>query len=389
MLTPLLLLLQAAATPTTPPVASGTIVVTGRRLADTDKTLKDCIRRKCPPLEDMAATIAHAENLFVAGNYTSARLVLKGSIGRNGKFAPRYPREVSSLYRAGALLSSHVGEGDDYRKYSYATARALKAGLPADGREVLLAEVEASIVAAKLGDHVSAETEMRFIADRAARAGQPDIAAVARLRLAGLMQVSYEGEGAKALYRTLAADPDPKTAAVATMAKVQLARMEHPKGDPAMVDALLADIRSRPGRAPVLLYAPEIKADLTGANRGAQGGDTLNQVATEDYGKQWADLGFRVTADGKVEDLEVLRSKGNGEWLKPVLESIEGRRYAPFADGETGSYRIERFTYTSWLQTIVGTHIQSHAPGGRIERVDLTVEPAPPPVTGPVATAKP
>ena len=39
-----------------------TIVVTGQRLEDTRRALEACLARKCPPLEDMAATMAHTED---------------------------------------------------------------------------------------------------------------------------------------------------------------------------------------------------------------------------------------------------------------------------------------------------------------------------------------
>jgi hypothetical protein len=45
------------------------VVVTGVRLKDTEAALKACIARKCPPKEDIDATMAHAENEFVAGDY--------------------------------------------------------------------------------------------------------------------------------------------------------------------------------------------------------------------------------------------------------------------------------------------------------------------------------
>ncbi|MBY0520751.1 MAG: hypothetical protein K2P79_10030, partial [Sphingomonas sp.] len=49
------------------------VVVTGQRLSETERALKACIARKCPVEEDIAATLRHAENLFVAGRYQQAR----------------------------------------------------------------------------------------------------------------------------------------------------------------------------------------------------------------------------------------------------------------------------------------------------------------------------
>ena len=58
----------------------GPIVVTGIPLRQTERALRACIARKCPPKEDIDATLAHAENLFVAGKYQDARRVTLSSI---------------------------------------------------------------------------------------------------------------------------------------------------------------------------------------------------------------------------------------------------------------------------------------------------------------------
>jgi hypothetical protein len=67
----LLSLALAATTAAAPPPAARqdqqTIIVTGRSLTDTERALRDCLARKCPPNEDIDASLAHAENLFVAG----------------------------------------------------------------------------------------------------------------------------------------------------------------------------------------------------------------------------------------------------------------------------------------------------------------------------------
>src|SRR5687768_17818135 len=38
-----------------------TIVVTGTSLSQTERNLRDCLARNCPPDQDIAATLAHAE----------------------------------------------------------------------------------------------------------------------------------------------------------------------------------------------------------------------------------------------------------------------------------------------------------------------------------------
>ena len=93
-------------------------------------TLRACLERKCPPDEDIAATLAHAENLFVAGDYEKARAVLRRSLGRNRKHSDRYPVPVSDLYRANALVANHLGFEEDYFHSTWGTLGALKEGMP-------------------------------------------------------------------------------------------------------------------------------------------------------------------------------------------------------------------------------------------------------------------
>jgi len=50
-------LLQAA-TPAGAAVEDRDIVVTGRRLADTERAWTDCVARKCPPDHEIAAALA-------------------------------------------------------------------------------------------------------------------------------------------------------------------------------------------------------------------------------------------------------------------------------------------------------------------------------------------
>lgn len=59
-----------------------------------------------------------------------------------------------------------------------------------------------------------------------------------------------------------------------------------------------------------------------------------------------------------------------------MLRSIAGRTYAPLADPE-GSYRVERYTYTSLWTTLTGTRMRVRSADARMEYLDLTAEPVP------------
>ena len=91
------------------------IVVTARSLENTSRDLAACLERGCPPEEDIAASLAYAENLFVAGEYRDASSILRKAIGRNSRYDERLPEEVSGLYRAYSRVSEHLGEANSFK----------------------------------------------------------------------------------------------------------------------------------------------------------------------------------------------------------------------------------------------------------------------------------
>ena len=84
---PLLALASPALAQSEPEERGQTIIVTGTPLSQTERALRDCIARRCPPDQDVAASLAHAENQFVAGDYEGARRTTKASLGRNNRHA--------------------------------------------------------------------------------------------------------------------------------------------------------------------------------------------------------------------------------------------------------------------------------------------------------------
>src|SRR5687768_8888658 len=96
-----------------------TIIVTGTSLSQSERNLRDCLARNCPPDEDIEATLGHAENLFVAGDYETARRVARSSLDRNNGHADRFPVPVSDLYRASSRISAHLGEGKEYEQSTW------------------------------------------------------------------------------------------------------------------------------------------------------------------------------------------------------------------------------------------------------------------------------
>ena len=97
------------------PAQAEDIVVTGKSLKQTEADLRACLERKCPPDEDIKATLAHAENLFVSGDYKNSRATLKDSLGRNRKHGEAFPVPVSDLLRANGRISEQMGEAKDFQ----------------------------------------------------------------------------------------------------------------------------------------------------------------------------------------------------------------------------------------------------------------------------------
>ena len=79
------------------------ITVTGVRIQDYRDRLAACLARNCPVNEDVDATLALAEALFLNGEYREARERRRASLGRNRDARPRsFPEPVSDLYRVDA-----------------------------------------------------------------------------------------------------------------------------------------------------------------------------------------------------------------------------------------------------------------------------------------------
>lgn len=349
-----------------------TIVVTGQRIEDTRRALEACLARKCPPLEDMAATMAHTENLFISGDYAKARQTVQASARRNDRFARQHPLEVATLHRADARISIHLGDGENYRSSTLGAVRALKKGLDEDHLTVLTARFEVAEMHMRLGKFDEASSAYSAIASDAAKAGAHDLAATADLRRAWLDYRQYKSSKYLEPLERLAASSDPKLKSSRLAALVLLARADREKGKSAGSDRLLKALAEAKLNKPTLLYAPPVDIPQVGDPITASFNDQTMRAPSESFDQTWADVGFWVKPDGKVSEVEVLRSSGGHGWLKPVLSSINRRIYSPVAD-PTGSYRVERYTWTSLIEPVSsGTRLQQRKPQGRIEYVDLT-----------------
>ncbi|MBX9815298.1 MAG: hypothetical protein K2X76_11400 [Sphingomonas sp.] len=370
------------------------VVVTGTRLADSERALKECIARKCPPKEDIKATLAHAENQFVAGDYHGARRTLLAGRGRDLRYGKDYPIEVADLLRATSRISAHVGESEDYRLNAIVALDVLRKGLPADDPRVLYQRLEVADADARTSRLEPANSRidqaLRTYADvaRQARAiGDAKAEGYALLRrLMTFHQLALTGTGGyddviKQATRALTESDNPKLAEFASAARLVNAQYAARRGDTKALDTELAVLRRQGGTAqPVLVYAPPITTNTSPISN-TFNGNVLNRLTTNsEFDDQWIDVSFWVEPDGSVSDAQVLRrSKGfSGGWDKEILNSVAGRRYLPLkADARTpGRFRVERYSLTAYWGQVSGTRLRQREPEARIEMIDLTAEPA-------------
>lgn len=371
-----------AQSPQTPPPSQGdrTITVTGVRPADTERALRECLARRCPPLEDMAASIRHAEALFVAGEYKDARETLRGSLGRNRDLAAQHPREVAALYRGDSRIAGHLGEGDAQQMQAYRSVRALKAGLDPNAPEVLIAEIEVAKTELGLGKADAARRVLSSVAERARTSGHTALEGVATIRLASIEVLTGNDRAARERLRPLLDSTAPGLNQVRLAARLLLARVDRAGGNRQSTDALIADIVTQRGQPPLLLRAEALVAPRVGtteADRNFVGETAVRNTNTQFQPfveRRWIDVGFWITPEGRVDDVEILRgNRQEAYWTDPVVKHIKSRVYAPFApDARDSLFRVERYTLTSLWGTTTGTHLRVRSPQTRYEQLDLT-----------------
>lgn len=382
----------SAQQPPTPAEANNqTIVVVGERLQEFRDRLAACLARNCPPDEDIDATTALAEALFVEGEYREARTVLRASLGRNGDEAERYPEPVSELNRANARVSRHLGFDDDARNSTWRILRSLQAGLPVEDHRHFTARLEIAESLAAFGQYRQAERALRELAEVAGAAGRDDIVVTAELRGLWLMHVQAPtGNLAIRRLTEMAASPDPRRSIGARMVLIRIynERRQHDRAN-----ALIAQLGTG-GTRRTLLYAPPYQLaqqDDTGATAGrnasiqgsidrpppppGQQGVASSLVTanladrlTDQYDDQLIDVGFRIKADGTVEDIQIVSRHGRSGWEQPLLRSLAARRYSPTGDG-SATYRLERYSYTSERRTrdLTSSRIGNRSPRARLE----------------------
>lgn len=349
------------------------VIVTGRSLESTRNRLAECLQRRCPPAEDIAASVAHAENAFVAGEYKEARGTLTASLGRNRRHAKSLPVEVSGLERANGRVAAHLGESNAYYNSTWGIRRALKAGLPRTDQRLIAADLEIGDMMLAVGRSQAARQLYEGAAKDAARLGNRDLAARARVRGAWLEYLLENETDARIILRRLIADRDPEVRTARLAAMLITARLDKRENKSIDVDALVREVTSFGFERPVLVWAPPIEIGRQSpVQSDGEAGNVLRLSPALGYKERWIDLGFWVEPNGSVRDVDILRASGTTDWTDGLLRSAAGRRYSPTREG---AYRIERYTYTAFWEMATGTRIRQRSPNARIEYFDLTAEP--------------
>jgi hypothetical protein len=209
----------------------------------------------------------------------------------------------------------------------------------------------------------------------ARRLGRDDIAANIRLRAAWLHQLEGNEGFARAELKEIAADRSEAAKLARAAALVLLSRLDRRRGKPVSADSLVRELREM-GDRQVLLFSPPVDTPTNAAAIGVVGSG-LRRMPMQRFEKQWIDVAFRVSPEGRVSDVEMLRSQGSTDWAEPVLKAIAGRVYSP-GSGSEGGRRVERYSLTALQDyTTTGTHLRQRSPQARIEMLDLTAEPEP------------
>lgn len=349
-----------------------TIVVTAQRPETSAAALAACLARHCPPTDDIAASIAHAENLFMAGAYAQSRKILLASVHRNHGYAAQYPQEVATLHRVAARLSSVNGLPGPARRGSRDAVDALKQGMHKDDPRVILQRIEIGDTLARIGRPSAAVAQYDRVATDARVAHLPVLEGMALLRSAQLWTSAASAvappqvlvmKARKALQR-IEANPDPAFAPYRNAARLMRVGLASTRNKPAELERAIAAMEPQ-GTLPTIAYAPII--DMK---------DMAFGTARGDFQPRWADVSFWIAPDGRVRDIATIQQSPDmdGDWLKLATRALSQRRYLPLdvPPGSPGLIRVERYLFVSDLIETKGSNLPVRNSRRRVEVVDLT-----------------
>lgn len=369
------------------------IVVYGYRSRDSQNALEACLARNCPPKEDIALTIAYANDLFLDGDYRQARNAVKKSLKRNRRYTEELPGEVGDLFRANSNLARHLGEGEEEKRTTRRVRDIYDNHLPAGDERRFFAKIALADQRLQAGRSKQALALYGSAQRLAKGADNEDLAAFAHIRELSLRKFIAQSRSQKAELRRIRTalqayvDQSESTYNLGNAARSLIFQINDFLGDQGdKAFAFLDSDNSAPAAVmPVLLeHDPVNIADIFPT----AGGNLLGGVAGPGVGSssitfsdKWADIGYRINSDGSVSDITVLRTGGDDHWVKYMTQSIATRLFAPIPDDENGQpqagYSVERYTFTSRFDRISrqsGTRVRQRSNIPRIERTDLAYQ---------------
>jgi len=362
----------------TEPGEGQNVVVTGTRIQDFRDRLAACLARNCPTNEDVDATLALAEALFLNGDYAEGRSAVRASVGRNRDQARGYPEPVSDLYRATTRFARHIGLDREARTSSFEILNALQAGVPREDHRHFTARLEIAEVQMMSGNFLGARRELERLTRSARAAGREDVAIIAELRDRWYALIANPQSDAMSELIQWSRRTEPRERMRATGARIVLARIARSVGDSERADALLAEIgRSGEGSRRRLIHAPSYTLAQQAVRQGEDNDRlvtsyayTLSRTLADHMDDSWIDVGFWIIPEGRVSGVEILRQGADTSWARPLLDAIGGRIYSA---GSEASYRLERYTLTAGFETTTGSRLLHRSPAARVEYLDLTV----------------
>jgi len=382
----LLALAQSAASPPAP--TDQTITITGVSLEVSSDALERCLAQACPPAEDIARSITHAENQLIAGDLEGARTTLLKSTNRNKRHARTLPVPVSNLLLFNAEVANLSGLTESGRIGTIDSLSALKAGLPKDGSQVATQRLFVADVFLREGRYPGAVKMYDAVADQAARSGWPSLQATAMFRslifyaTAASVSPAYAGE-ARRRYAALRGLTTPASQTLRDASVLLEAKLLMLSDRKANIDDILQRVKVKRTTMPMLVMMPSVDLGTILPNTGGTLDITRNQ---------WVDFSFRITANGTVADVEQLTRASNaqGQWIENTQRALADRRYLPLElpPGSTGLWRRERFMVVAGQVASVGSQVRSHAGEPRLHVLDLTpkIDMEPAAVTAPTRT---
>jgi hypothetical protein len=354
------------------------IVVTGRNLADTRKLLKDCLARQCPPMDDMEASLDHAENQLIAGDYVGSRDTLRAAHDRNMQHAKTYPLEFSDLERAYGRVTDLNGKPDQGRLHQIVSLETLQKGFGERDNRAMMQRLISGDAFAQNGRINAAVDIYRSVARRARATGQWRVTGSAMLREAVLYtalstQTIGFRDSAREAIRNIQKTREPELAEFRVAVGVLAARLAKESGDDAAMEKEIAQLAGKGFKTPVLVYDEPLFRDPPPV------GKFRRDVSSN---PEWVDIRYRIDANGHVRDIEQVRQSPDltAGWANRIREVIARRRYVPLdlPPESEGLTRIERFTMVFDFQSVTtGTHLPMRKLTPRFTSLDITPDPAP------------